>query len=120
MSVRRLESRQQLQEPDRLVVEVDSAAVLGADEPLIDDGVKLRLVAAPAGENTPGHGEEMTDCWFGEPEPGDRRSWALPPAHGTYHGLDLELLDRGDEDERTLLMRRDTRSSQTRCRVMTT
>jgi hypothetical protein len=49
MNVRRLESRQQLQEPDRLVVEVDSAAVLGADEPLIDDGVKLRLVAAPAG-----------------------------------------------------------------------
>jgi hypothetical protein len=42
MNVWRLESRQQLQEPDRLVVEVDSAAVLGADEPLVDDGVKPR------------------------------------------------------------------------------
>jgi hypothetical protein len=46
----------------------------------------------------------MTDCWFDEPEPGDRRSWALPPAHGTYQGLDLELLDPGDEDERGLLI----------------
>jgi hypothetical protein len=42
MNVRRLESRQQIQQPDRLVVEVDSAAVLGADEPLVDDGVKPR------------------------------------------------------------------------------
>jgi hypothetical protein len=62
------------------------------------------LVAAPAGENTPGYGEETTGCWFDEPEPGDRRSWALPPAHGTYQGLDLELLDPGDEDERALLL----------------
>jgi len=46
----------------------------------------------------------MTDCWFDEPEPGDRRSRALPPAHGTYEGLDLELLDPGDEDERALLI----------------
>jgi hypothetical protein len=46
----------------------------------------------------------MTDCWFDEPEPGDRPSWALPPAHGTYRGLDLDLLDPGDEDERALLI----------------
>lgn len=46
----------------------------------------------------------MTDCWFGEPVPGDRRSWALPPAHGTYRGLDLELLDLGDEDERGIVI----------------
>ena len=57
---------------------------------------------APAGDNTPGYGEEMTDCWFDEPEPGDRRSWALPAAHGTCQGLDLELLDPGEEDERAL------------------
>jgi hypothetical protein len=56
-----------------------------------------RLVA------NPGY-EEGTDCWFDEPEPGDRRSWALPPAHGTYHGLDLELLDPGDEGERMMLI----------------
>jgi hypothetical protein len=46
----------------------------------------------------------MTNCWFDEPEPGDRRSWALPPAHGTYQGLDLGLLDPGDEGERALLI----------------
>ena len=26
------------------------------------------------------------------------------PAHGTYHDLDLELLDPGDEDERMMLI----------------
>jgi hypothetical protein len=62
------------------------------------------LVTAPAGKSASEYGEEMTDCWFDEPEPGDRRSWALPPAHGTCQGLDLELLDPGDEDERALLI----------------
>jgi hypothetical protein len=62
------------------------------------------LAAPPAGGEIPGYEEETTDCWFDEPEPGDRRSWALPPAHGTYQGLDLELLDPGDEDERTILI----------------
>jgi hypothetical protein len=47
---------------------------------------------------------EVTDCWFDDPIPGDRRSWAVPPGHGTYHGLDLELLDPDDEDERTFLL----------------
>jgi hypothetical protein len=40
----------------------------------------------------------MTDCWFDEPDGADRVSWAVPPAHGIYRGLDLELLDPGDED----------------------
>ena len=47
---------------------------------------------------------EETACWFDEPGPGDRQSWAIPPAHGTYQGLDLELLDPGEEDERALLI----------------
>lgn len=62
------------------------------------------LAAVPAGGETPADEEEATDCWFDEPEPGDRRSWALPCAHGIYQGLDLELLDPGDEDERALLI----------------
>ena len=41
---------------------------------------------------------------FDDPLPGDRRSWAVPPGHGTYQGLDLERLDRDDEDERTFLL----------------
>jgi hypothetical protein len=59
--------------------------------------------AAPASEETSGYADETTDCWFDEPEPGDRRSWAVPPAHGTYQELDLQLLDPGDEDERGLI-----------------
>ncbi|HEY5984905.1 MAG TPA: hypothetical protein VIV12_00780 [Streptosporangiaceae bacterium] len=37
--------------------------------------------------------ERATDCWFDEPAPADRRCWAIPSGHGTYQGLDLELLD---------------------------
>jgi hypothetical protein len=48
--------------------------------------------------------DETTGSWFDEPRPGDRRSWAIPAAHGTYRGLDLELLNPDDEDELTLLM----------------
>ncbi len=47
---------------------------------------------------------ERPACQFDEPEPGDRRSWAVPPAHGVYRGLDLELLDPDDEDDRALLI----------------
>ena len=50
------------------------------------------------------HAEETTECWFDEPLPGDRRSWAMPSGHGTYRELDLELLDPDDEDERTFLL----------------
>jgi len=48
--------------------------------------------------------EETTDCWFDEPLPGDRRSWAVPPGHGTYQGLELERLDPDDEHERGFLL----------------
>ncbi len=48
--------------------------------------------------------DETTGCWFDEPVPGDRRSWAIPPGHGTYEGLDLELLDPSDEGELTFLI----------------
>jgi Domain of unknown function (DUF1841) len=44
------------------------------------------------------------DCWFDDPVPGDRRSWAVPPSHGTYQGLDLEQLDPGDEHQLMLLL----------------
>ena len=63
-----------------------------------------RLAAVPADGETPGYEEATTDCWFDEPEPGDRRSWAVPGAHGTYQGLDVELLDPDDEDERAVLI----------------
>jgi hypothetical protein len=49
-------------------------------------------------------GDETTDCWFDEPDPVVRSSWAVPPAHGTYEGLQLELLDPGNEDEREFLI----------------
>jgi hypothetical protein len=62
------------------------------------------LAAPPAGGRTSGYEEETADCWFDEPEPDDRRSWVLPRAHGIYQGLDLELLDPGDEDDRALLI----------------
>jgi hypothetical protein len=58
----------------------------------------------PAGSASAWQAGETTDCWFDEPVPGDRRSWAVPPGHGTYQGLDLELLDPDDEDERALLI----------------
>jgi hypothetical protein len=48
--------------------------------------------------------DEITDCWFDEPVPGDRRSWAVPLGHGTYQGLDLEMLNPDDEDECTFLL----------------
>jgi hypothetical protein len=60
----------------------------------------------PAGRVQPVTGwdaDDTTDCWFDEPLPGDRRSWAVPPGHGTYQGLDLELLDPDDEGELTFL-----------------
>jgi Domain of unknown function (DUF1841) len=59
---------------------------------------------ARPGSRRPGYAEETTDCWFDEPEPGDRRSWAVPAAHGIYQELDLQLLDPGDENERALLI----------------
>lgn len=60
----------------------------------------LRL--AGAGEAAPL--DEKTDCWFDDPEPGDRRSWVVPRAHGIYRGLELEPLDPADEDELDVLI----------------
>jgi hypothetical protein len=45
-----------------------------------------------------------TEWWFDEPVAGDRRSWAMPSAHGNYRGLELEFLDPTDEDEQMLLL----------------
>jgi hypothetical protein len=47
---------------------------------------------------------QRTTSWFDEPEPGDRQSWAVPPGHGIYQDLDLELLNPADEDELGFLM----------------
>lgn len=58
----------------------------------------------PAGGVSAWQAEETTDCWFDDPLPGNRQSWAIPPGHGTYRGLDLELLDPDDEHERTFLL----------------
>ena len=58
----------------------------------------------PVGGVSTWQAEETTDCWFDEPIPGDRRSWAVPPGHGTYHGLELERLDPDNEDERGFLL----------------
>jgi hypothetical protein len=61
-------------------------------------------LAARARDESAVYGEETTDCWLDEPDPADRRSWAVPWVHGIYQGLDLELLDPGNEDERTFLI----------------
>ena len=58
----------------------------------------------PIGGVSAWHDEETTDCWFDDPLPGDRRSWAAPHGHGTYRGLDLEQLNPDDEHERTFLL----------------
>jgi len=60
--------------------------------------------ALPPGGEAALRAGETTECWFDEPDPADRRSWAIPPGHGTYQGLDLELLDPDDENELTFLI----------------
>ena len=47
--------------------------------------------------------EETAECWF-DPAPGDRQSWVVMPGHGSYRGLDLELLDPADEAGLTFLI----------------
>jgi len=61
-------------------------------------------VVRPSGNQPVLRAGQATDCWFDEPLPGDRRSWAVPSGHGTYQGLNLELLNPADEDERTFLI----------------
>lgn len=56
-------------------------------------------LATPARNESAVSEEEMTDSRFDAPGLADRRSWAVPPGHGIYRGLDLELLDLGNEDE---------------------
>jgi len=61
------------------------------------------LVLPPGGKSAL-HPGETTGCWFDEPGLADRRSWAMPSGHGTYQGLDLELLDPDDENDLTFLI----------------
>jgi hypothetical protein len=58
----------------------------------------------PSGNQPEPRAGQVTDCWFDEPLPGDRGSWAVLSGHGIYRGLDLELLNPADEDERTFLI----------------
>lgn len=62
---------------------------------------------SPGPATWPGDGfeldDEETDCWFDEPDPANRRSWAIPPGHGTYRGIELERLDPDDEGELGIL-----------------
>ena len=48
--------------------------------------------------------EEISDYTLDDPAPGDRRSWAAPPAHGTFRGLDLEQLNPDDDDQLEFLL----------------
>jgi hypothetical protein len=53
----------------------------------------------------PGAASEVpATFWFDEPVDGDRDSWAMPSGHGSYQGLELELLDPADEDQLMLLL----------------
>jgi hypothetical protein len=47
---------------------------------------------------------DAMDSWFDEPVADDRLSWAMPSGHGAYRGLELEFLNRADEDELILLL----------------
>jgi hypothetical protein len=60
-----------------------------------------RKTKRPAGDPAWGSFAAEPDCWFGEPEAGDRESWAVPPRHGRYHDIDVELLDPRDENDLT-------------------
>jgi hypothetical protein len=61
------------------------------------------LLPQPGNEPAAGAGE-TAGCRFDDPAPGDRQSWAVPAGHGSYRGLDLELLDRADEAGLTFLI----------------
>lgn len=39
------------------------------------------------------------EWWFDDPDPAERRSWVVPPAHGRFRDLDLERLDPAKEAE---------------------
>jgi hypothetical protein len=65
-----------------------------------------RLNASPSrpGDLSARAGYDAAECWFEDPAAGDRQSWTAPPGHGTYRGLDLELLDVGDDDDLLFLI----------------
>lgn len=48
--------------------------------------------------------EEAPTYGFDEPVADDRQSWAMPAGHGSYRGLELELLHPADEDDLMLLL----------------
>jgi hypothetical protein len=62
----------------------------------------VSLVSPDTGETILRAGK--TAWWFDEPDPGDRRSWAIAAGHGTYQEIDLELLNPDDESDLTLLI----------------
>jgi hypothetical protein len=65
-------------------------------------GARVERVQLP--EFSRASDEETATCWFDEPADGDRESWAMPAGHGSYRGLDLDLLDAADEDQLMLLL----------------
>jgi hypothetical protein len=48
--------------------------------------------------------DEAATCRLDEPASGNRESWAMPSGHGSYRGVELELLDPADEDQLMLLL----------------
>jgi hypothetical protein len=60
--------------------------------------------AARPATGSAGQAGQAAGCWFDEPSPGGRQSWAVPSGQGTYRGLDLELLDPTDDDELGLIL----------------
>ncbi len=42
--------------------------------------------------------------WFDDPVAGEPNTWVMPAGHGTFGGLDLELLDPADDDQLMLLI----------------
>jgi hypothetical protein len=67
-------------------------------------GGPRRVVSSPAVDASAPRVGATSDCWFDEPVADERSSWAMPAGHGSYRGLDLELLDAADEDELALLI----------------
>jgi hypothetical protein len=51
-----------------------------------------------------GRPRRLGQCSFSEPSPGDQLSWAVPRAEGIYRGLDMEMVDPYDHNERMFLL----------------
>jgi hypothetical protein len=74
----------------------------------------------PASEEPSGYAEETTDCWFDEPEPDGRRSWAVTSAHGISKNSISSCWTQATEDERALLIEALHREFADALRVKTT